>query len=125
MMCTLARTPLRLVRWGLAAFLFLVVGLVACQPAKLPEDMPGPANCGLKDPRNTAPGMLSMAQKTTIQKMGKPADVEPNEHGGLDWVYKQTAGSVFGQEETVTVYTFDKDGLLKGTKKDLISKVGK
>lgn len=112
---------------ALAAGAVLAAGLGAsgCDPAERAEDKPGPAGCGLKDPRDTAPGMLSLAQKMTLKKMGKPDEVAKNDKGGLNWVYRVKAGGVFGEEETVTVLTFDNGGVLKGSKKDLLSKVGK
>ena len=97
----------------------------ACEPAALPEDLPGPAGCGMKDPRDTAPGMLSLAQKMVLKKKGKPTAVEKNAVGGLDWVYSLKSGGVFGEEETVTKVSFDGGGVHKGTLRDLISKVGK
>lgn len=69
--------------------------------------------------------MLSLAQKMTLKKMGKPDEVAKNGEGGLDWVYRIKSGGVFGEEETVTVLTFDVGGVLKGSKKDLLRKVGK
>jgi hypothetical protein len=120
-------TTLRRTFLGLAAGAVLAAGLgvLGCDPAKRPEDEPGPAGCGLRDPRDTAPGMLSLAQKTTLQKNGKPDEVAKNDQGGLDWVYRVKAGGVFGEEETVTVLTFDAGGVLKASKKDLLRKVGK
>jgi hypothetical protein len=101
------------------------LGLMGCDPAKRPEDEPGPAGCGLRDPRDTAPGMLSLAQKTALKKMGKPDEVAKNDQGGLDWIYRMKSGGVFGEEETVTALTFDAGGVLKASKKDLLRKVGK
>ena len=60
----------------------VVVGLGACQPAKLPKDMPGPPGCGMRDPRNTSPNMLSMAQKMAYRESRAIREVRPN-GGGL------------------------------------------
>ncbi|MFZ9887781.1 MAG: hypothetical protein ACO3JL_09790 [Myxococcota bacterium] len=115
----LALHALRL--WALG----LVLALGACEPVKLPHEQPGPAGCGTRDPRSTAPGMLSVAQKEAFRLSGSPHEVRPNDVGGLDWLYRRSTGSVFGEEQTVEMLRFDKDGLLVGRDTELLRKVGK
>lgn len=103
----------------------LAVSLGACEPAKLPHQQPGPPGCGKRDPRKTAPGMLSIAQKETYRKQGSPDEVRENAHGGLDWLYKRSRGSVFGEEQTVEVFSFNAEGLLVGQDTEVLMKVGK
>ncbi len=110
---------------GLAVAATPVVSLTGCGRGKLATDIKGPAGCGLRDPRETSPNMLSMAQKTYFQKHRAIKDVRKNEHGGLDWIYKLSAGSVFGEQQTLETVSFDKDGLLVGVEKELLRKVGK
>lgn len=110
---------------ALAASGGLLVVAVGCEPVKLPHQQPGPAGCGKRDPRGTAPGMLSIAQKETYRKLGSPDDVRDNARGGLDWLYNRSSGSVFGEQKTVEAYSFDKDGLLYDQKTDVVMKVGK
>lgn len=97
----------------------------ACEPVKLPHQQPGPVGCGQRDPRETAPGMLSIAQKEAFRKQGSPDEVRPNEKGGLDWLYKRSSGSVFGEQQTVEILSFDVEGLLYGQRTELLRKVGK
>lgn len=97
----------------------------ACEPAVLPEHKPGPANCGLKDPRETSPNMLSMAQKKWYQKYGSPDSVQKNEHGGLDWIYERSHGSQFGEQQEVETLSFDKGGVLKKAENRTLRRVGK
>ncbi len=96
-----------------------------CGRAKLATDMPGPNGCGLRDPRETSPGMLSMAQKQYFQKRRAVKDVKRNEHGGLDWIYNVSAGSVFGEQQRVETISFDAQGLLVNTNVELLRRVGK
>jgi hypothetical protein len=96
-----------------------------CEPAQLPHQLPGPVGCGKRDPRDTAPGMLSVAQKTALKNMGEPWDVRSNDKGGLDWLYRRTRGSVFGQSEEVIVYQFDQQGLLFNQTTDVVERLGK
>ena len=103
----------------------LTIPSVACEPATLPHQMPGPVGCGKRDPRDTAPGMLSVAQKTALKNMGDPFDVRPNDKGGLDWLYKRNRGSVFGQTTEVLIYQYDTKGLLFNQTTEVISKLGK
>lgn len=110
---------------ALAASLGLAGLASGCEPVKLPHQQPGPAGCGKRDPRNTAPGMLSIAQKETYRKLGSPDDVRDNDRGGLDWLYRRSSGSVFGEQQTVEVYQFDKDGLLYNQTTDVLRRVGK
>lgn len=112
--------------WFLAALLsagsFVGTG---CEPVKLPHQQPGPIGCGLRDPRDTAPGMLSIAQKEAYRKQGTPSEVRPNERGGLDWLYPRSRGSVFGEEQTVEILSFDVEGLLFRQETEMLRKVGK
>lgn len=102
-----------------------IAGAAACEPVKLPHEQPGPVGCGTRDPRDTAPGMLSVAQKEAVRKLGTPGEVRPNERGGLDWLYRRSAGSVFGEEQTVETLSFDIEGLLFRQDTEVLHKVGK
>lgn len=114
-------SALLLAAWLGVAFL----GTSACEPVKLPHEQPGPIGCGLRDPRETAPGMLSIAQKEAYRKQGSPNEVRPNERGGLDWLYPRSRGSVFGEEQTVEILSFDVEGLLYRQETEMLRKVGK
>lgn len=107
------------------AALGLALGCGACEPVQLPHEQPGPAGCGLRDPRSTAPGMLSVAQKEAFRLSGAPHEVRPNDVGGLDWLYRRSTGSVFGEEQTIELMRFNKEGLLVGRDTELVRKVGK
>ena len=98
---------------------------MACKPAKLAKDMPGPAGCGKRDPRDTSPGMLSVAQKTVLKDSGTPYDVSDNEHGGLDWMFRRSNGGVFGEKESVIIYSFNKQGILMKSRTDVLKRSGK
>lgn len=102
-----------------------VVVASGCGRAKLATDMPGPNGCGLRDPRETSPGMLSMAQKQYFQKRRAIKDVKRNEHGGLDWIYNVSAGSVFGEQQRVETVSFSAEGILMGKNVELLRRVGK
>lgn len=110
---------------SLFALVALACFTLACEPTVPPDRVPGPPGCGLKDPRDTSPGMLSVAQKTVQKNNGDPDAIEKNAHGGLDWSYKVKAGSVFGEQETVTTYSFNAQGLVVKVDTQLVSKVGK
>lgn len=97
----------------------------ACEPVKLPHEEPGPPGCGMKDPRETAPGMLSIAQKTAYRQNGSPDEVVKNAHGGMDWRFKRSSGSVFGEKQTVEILSFNAQGILVAKDTELIRKVGK
>lgn len=118
------RTAARLLRAALAITPVVVVAS-ACEPVKLPHEQPGPAGCGMRDPRDTAPGMLSIAQKEAYRQNGGPDEVRPNKHGGLDWLYRRSAGSVFGEQQTIEILAFNKEGLLVGRDTEVLKKVGK
>ncbi len=105
--------------------LWIIAGLSCCQPAQRPEDIPGPAGCGLKDPRQSAPSALSYAQKKTYKDMRSPFRIEKNVHGGLDWFYQTQRGSVFGEKLSVLVYSFNQNGQLVDQKEDVIKQLGK
>ena len=112
--------------WLLAALLSAgSCGGTGCEPVKLPHQQPGPIGCGLRDPRETAPGMLSIAQKEAYRKQGSPNEVRSNERGGLDWLYPRSRGSVFGEEQTVEILSFDIEGLLYRQETEMLRKVGK
>jgi hypothetical protein len=111
-------------------FLFFALSLatlggMACDPVQMSHQKPGPVGCGLKDPRKTAPGKLSLGQKKILRERGTPGQVKPNNHGGLDWVYLRRSGSVFGEEEQVERFVFDAQGVLLGRDAELIYKKGK
>lgn len=113
---------------GFALALFCApaaLSLSACEPVKLPHEQPGPPGCGKRDPRDTAPGMLSIAQKKALQENGSPSDVESNSLGGLNWLYRRSSGSVFGEQQTIEIYSFDEEGVLKGRDTQMVRKVGK
>ena len=116
----LAAKRLLLVLSTLSLGLFL-----ACEPATLPQDLPGPVGCGMRDPRSSAPNMLSMAQKLAYKDNSAISDVRPNKFGGMDWIYRQTSGSVFGQQEKVITLSFNAQGLLVGSHTEMVSKLGK
>ena len=97
----------------------------ACEPVKLAHEMPGPPGCGMRDPSNTAPPMLSVAQQKTYKAQGAPNELQPNSKGGLTWTYHRQRGSVFGEEQLVETFSFDKQGLLYDSKTDVVYKVGK
>lgn len=109
----------------LLAFAALALAFSACEPVKLPHEQPGPPGCGLKDPRETAPGMLSIAQKEAFRQNGSPHEVVKNKHGGMDWRYKRSAGSVFGERQTIEILSFNAQGLLVAKDTEVIKKVGK
>lgn len=119
----------RLAALGGAALLALAApALLGCQPVKLPHHQPGPPGCGNRDPRDTAPAMLSNAQQKVLRDQGSPGEVRqaPSASGGVkDWVYHRSTGSVFGEQQTVQWYRFDKDGLLVASDTELLRKVGK
>ena len=106
-------------------FSFLCVGALSCDPVALPHEKPGPADCGLKDPRNTAPGKLSLGQKKVLREKGPPSRVEPNKNNGLDWLYVRRSGSVFGEEEALERLSFSNRGILKALDVELLYKKGK
>ena len=111
-----------------AALLTSAVPLItasACEPVKLPHEQPGPVGCGKRDPHGTAPGMLSVAQQTTIRNQGMPHSLADNDKGGKTWSYVRQAGSVFGEQETQEQFVFDDRGLLVQQKTELVRHVGK
>lgn len=114
-----------LLRVALAVAPAVVVLPLACEPVKLPHEEPGPAGCGVRDPRDTAPGMLSIAQKEAYRQNGSPDEVRPNKSGGLDWLYRRSSGSMFGEQQTIESLSFDKDGLLVGRDTEVVRKLGK
>lgn len=115
----------RLLRLVLALSPAVVVALGACEPVKLPHEQPGPPGCGMRDPRDTAPGMLSIAQKEAYRQNGSPDEVRPNKSGGLDWRFARSSGSMFGEQQTIEILSFDKDGLLVGRETEVVRKLGK
>lgn len=98
---------------------------IACDPVKMPHEMPGPPGCGARDPRQSGPSTLSVAQNTVVRNMGHPSVVEPNDVGGRTWIYFRQSGSVFGESETAELYVFDAQGLLSSQKTEVRSKTGK
>lgn len=109
----------------LALLVPLLTAPLACDPVKLPHEMPGPAGCGQRDPRNSGPSTLSVAQQTTIRNQGMPVTVEANAHGGRTWLYIRSNGSVFGEQETAEMFAFDAGGLLVEHKTEVRRFVGK
>ena len=102
-----------------------ILALSACEPATLPEHLPGPAGAGLRDPRQTSPNMMSMAQKKWFQKYGSPDETQKNAHGGLDWIYQRSHGSQFGEQQEVETLSFDAGGVLNDQRKETLRRVGK
>ena len=43
-------------------------GNLACDPVTLSHEKPGPADCGLKDPRTTAPGKLPLGPEKGAER---------------------------------------------------------
>lgn len=99
--------------------------VVGCEPVKQAHEMPGPIGCGMRDPRDTSPGMLSVAQQMTLKQQGDPDEVNTNDKGGKDWLYYRKTGSVFGEQQTVDTFAFDAQGILADKKTDVVYKVGK
>lgn len=102
-----------------------VVATTACEPVKLPHELPGPPGCGRRDPRASGPSTLSVAQNTVLKNNGHPSSAEPNEHGGRTWVYYRSSGSVFGEQEAADLFAFDAQGLLVSQKTEVSRQVGK
>jgi hypothetical protein len=102
-----------------------VMWSVACEPVKLPNQMPGPPGCGMRDPRESGPSTLSVAQNMVLKNNGHPATAEPNEHGGRSWVFYRSSGSVFGEQDAADLFVFDAQGLLVSQKTEVSRKVGK
>jgi hypothetical protein len=102
-----------------------VVIFAGCEPVTLPHEMPGPPGCGRRDPSQSGPSTLSVAQNTTLKNMGMPGALEENDLGGLTWLYSRQAGSVFGESATIEAYIFDAQGLLKAQKTEVRKQVGK
>jgi hypothetical protein len=103
----------------------VVIATSACGPVKLPHEMPGPPGCGQRDPSQSGPSTLSVAQNTTMKNMGLPGALEDNEFGGKTWLYSRQAGSVFGESSTIEAFIFDAQGLLVGQKTHVQKQVGK
>lgn len=100
-------------------------GFLACQKVELPRDRPGPPGCGMRDPSQTAPAMLSIAQQERYRAMGTPDQLMDNAEGGKDWVYFRSQGSVFGEQQTAEIFRFNQKGILVSHTTDLIKRVGK
>jgi hypothetical protein len=105
--------------------LVLLALLSACEPVKLPHEMPGPPGAGLRDPRASGPTTMSYAQNKMYRESGSPDELRDNDRGGKDWIYTRSSGSVFGEQQKVEIYSFDAQGLLVGSRTDLIRSVGK
>ncbi len=101
------------------------VAATGCHPVKMPYEMPGPIGCGMRDPRESGPALLSVAQQQTLRNQGNPLDVTDNDKGGKTWVYVRQAGSVFGEQETAEEFVFDAQGLLVQQKTEIRKAVGK
>jgi hypothetical protein len=105
--------------------LALPVVVTACEPVLMPHEVPGPNGCGKRDPSESGPSTMSVAQNTTLKNQGMPGLSEPNALGGRDWTYVKQAGSVFGETETAEVFTFNAQGLLVSQKTEVRKQVGK
>ncbi|MCP4503119.1 MAG: hypothetical protein GY822_24550 [Deltaproteobacteria bacterium] len=93
--------------------------LSGCVERATPENTPGPPGCGLRDPSQTAQGMLSWAQQKWLKRNGRPSSVRANKHGGNDWLYQRNHGNQFGEEKSVEIYSFNAQGLLVGQDKEV------
>ena len=102
-----------------------VVTATACEPVKLAHELPGPPGCGMRDPRQSGPSTMSVAQNTVLKNHGHPASAEQNEHGGRTWVFFRSSGSVFGEQEAADIFAFDAQGLLVAQKTEVRRQVGK
>ena len=102
-----------------------VLSVAACDPVKMPHEMPGPVGCGKRDPNVSGPAMLSVAQQTTLRNQGNPLQLVDNEHGGKTWIYVRQAGSVFGEQETAEMFAFNAEGLLVEQKTEVRKYSGK
>jgi hypothetical protein len=118
-------SALRPALFALSLHALVGAGGVACQPVKLPTEMPGPIGCGKRDPSVSGPAMLSVAQQTTLKNQGMPMRLEDNDKGGKTWVYIRQNGSVFGEQVTAEMFTFDDRGLLVEQKTELQKYAGK
>jgi hypothetical protein len=99
--------------------------LLGCQKVELPRDRPGPPGCGMRDPNQTAPAMLSIVQQETHRAMGRPDQLIENEVGGKDWIYFRSQGSVFGEQQSAEIFRFNAQGLLVMRDTNMIKRVGK
>ena len=99
--------------------------MLGCQKVELPRDRPGPPGCGMRDPNQTAPGMLSIIQQETHRGMGTPDQLLDNQVGGKDWVYFRSQGSVFGEQQSAETFRFNVQGLLVMRDTNVIKRVGK
>ena len=99
--------------------------LLGCDPVLMPHQMPGPPGCGKRDPSVAGPSTMSVAQNTTLKNQGQPGQLEDNEHGGKNWQYVKQAGSVFGETETLEIFSFNAEGLLVGQRTEVRKQVGK
>jgi len=112
---------------SIALTLVVVVSgaLDACEPVKMPHETPGPPGCGLRDPSQTAPAMLSVAQQQVLRNQGPPRVLEVNDKGGKTWVYYRSTGSVFGETDTAEIFVFNDVGLLVSQRTETRRHVGK
>ena len=107
------------------AFVVAAALAAACDPVKLPNEMPGPPGCGLRDPSQSGPSMLSVAQQQVFRAQGSPNTLEDNDKGGKTWVYLRQQGSVFGEKETAETFVFDASGILLSQRTETRRSVGK
>lgn len=105
--------------------LLIALLFAACEPVKLPHELPGPAGAGQRDPRVSGPTTMSNAQNKLYRESGSPDELRDNDKGGKDWIYQRSIGSVFGEQQKVEVYSFDAQGILVGSRTDMIRSVGK
>jgi hypothetical protein len=116
----------RVARWVVAAALLTVpLAVGACEPVVLPHQVPGPPGCGMRDPSQSGPTTLSVAQQQVLRNQGPPQALDENEHGGRTWVYFRQQGSVFGERETAETFAFNAQGLLVAQKVETRRYVGK
>jgi hypothetical protein len=96
-----------------------------CGKVQMPHEVPGPPGSGLRDPRNSGPSTMSVAQQTTIKNQGMPLDMLDNDKGGKTWMYVRQSGGVFGEKETAELFEFDARGLLVSQRTEVRKDLGK
>ena len=104
---------------------FCLFAVVACDPVLMPHEMPGPRGCGKREPSESGPSTMSVAQNTTLKNQGQPGQTTLNDLGGRDWLFVKQAGSVFGETETAEIFSFNAEGLLVAQRTEVRKQVGK
>jgi hypothetical protein len=102
-----------------------VAAALACGKVQMPHELPGPPGAGMRDPRESGPTTMSVAQQMTLKNQGPPKTLEDNDKGGKTWVYLRQSGGQFGEKETAEMFVFDAQGLLVEQKTEVRKMVGK